>query len=285
MATGTGTQADPRIVFDWTELVQAINDSTMNYIELGADIYAPDTAVGGYNMETTNSIDGKGHSIYNIYIASGICFKWIVGTSSFIYIEPVIKDINFLNVFCQGEALIRIYNYERLSTTFDNVVISGHFLGNSCAIKKGNSDGSERGTFERMGCNIKASSGFTFITKNSTSTYANNYLDCSNSNLKINCDAVIPENKKFIDTRNVSNSRVELNFDTSGNEVVFNKLSTCAVIGTGSGAKVSDASSLTVVEDTLPLDPTSSALVTGVTTAEMKNASYLAGLGFPIGVE
>lgn len=282
MATGTGTQADPRIVFDWTELVQAINDSTMNYIELGTDIYAPDTAVGGYEMGTTNSIDGKGHSIYNIYIASGICFNW--GKTNYIFVAPVIKDINFLNVFCQGECLIRIHNYENYSTTFTNVVISGHFLGNSSAIKKYNRAYGDYGTFNRIGCNIKASSGFTFITRPYSND--NNYLDCSNSNLKINCgNAVIPENKKLMDTRAIDNSRIELNFDTSGNEIIFNKLSSCAVIGTGSGVKVSDASSLTVVEETLPLDPTSSANAVEVTTAQMKKASYLANLGFPIGVD
>lgn len=282
MATGTGTQADPRIVFDWTELVQAINDSTMNYIELGADIYAPDTAVGGYEMGTTNSIDGKGRSIYNIYIASGICFNW--GVSNYVFVTPTIKNINFLNVFCQGEALIRIYTYEHYSTNFSNVVVTGHFLGNSCAIKKGNRAYGDYGTFNRIGCNIKASSGFTFISN--LYTNANNYLDCDSLNLKINYgNDIIPENKKAMDVRNINNSRVDLNFDTSGNEIIFNKLSSCAVIGTGSGVKVSDASSITVVEDTLPLDPTSSANAVEVTTAQMKNASYLASLGFPIGVE
>lgn len=282
MATGTGTQADPRIVFDWTELVQAINDSNMKYIELGADIYAPDTAVGGYNMVNTDSIDGKGHSIYNIYLPSGVGFNW--GVSGYVLNQPIIKDISFLNVFCQGECLIRICNYEYYYTTFDNVVISGHFLGNSCAIKKGNRVYGEYGTFNRIGCNIKASSGFTFISRLYTSE--NNYLDCDSLNLKISCgNAVIPENKKLMDVRNINNSKVELNFDTSGNEIIFNKLSTCAVIGTGSGVKVLDADTLTVVEDTLPLDPTSSANAVEVTTAQMKNASYLADLGFPIGVD
>lgn len=282
MATGTGTQADPRIVFDWTELVEAINDSTMNYIELGADIYAPNTAVDGYNMGTTDSIDGKGHSIYNIYIASGVCFNWGVG--SYAWNQPVIKDISFLNVFCQGECLIGMCNYEHYSATITNVVITGHFLGNSCAIKKGNRAYGEYGTFNRIGCNIKASSGFTFISR--LSTNANNYLDCDSLNLKISCgNAVIPENKKLMDVRNINNSRVELNFDTSGNGVVFNKLSSCAVIGEGAGVKVTNADSLTVVEDTIPLDAESSANVVGVTTAQMKNASYLADLGFPIGVD
>ena len=39
MATGTGTQSDPRIVYNWDELADAFQN--YYYIELGGDINAP----------------------------------------------------------------------------------------------------------------------------------------------------------------------------------------------------------------------------------------------------
>ena len=58
---GSGIQADPFIIHDWDELVQAVQ-TTDSYSELANDIEAPSSAVN-LDMSSMLQLDGKGYSI------------------------------------------------------------------------------------------------------------------------------------------------------------------------------------------------------------------------------
>ena len=276
--TGTGIQEDPYVVGSWEEFEQAASIGT--HIKLGNDIYAPDTATN-LDMNNVDSLDGDDHAIYNLYIASGYGLRW-GSAGGYISRSPIIKNISFLNVNSQGGGLIYTKIYDYYITKINNVVISGFFSGGDI-IHIGNRDGSDKGNISSVGFSVNTSlSTLKLVAFDGYGQYTN----CSFINAKINYGNVeIAADSTPFKVTSLGNSKIELNFPTDGNIINMPRVSNCVIIGTGAGVKVVESPTITVVEDTLPLDPTSSANVIPVTTAQMQNASYLADLGFPIGVE
>lgn len=107
---GTGTQQDPYIIQDVTDLQNVNNDLTA-YYELGNDIDASDTVnwnsgegfipIGEWNNEFTGNFDGKGYTISNLYIDNQGSSAGLFGGC----INCEIKNIKLRDITCIGYSI------------------------------------------------------------------------------------------------------------------------------------------------------------------------------------
>lgn len=151
--TGSGTQADPWIVHDYTELKTVCESGSPNvhYVELANDINGNDygadfkwntiTIGNRYYADWTTHLDLKGHTIKNIQVAeNGYMFYNDNGA-----VGSTIKNGKILNVFLNGaNALSLNASYENVSMSingtgakgsiFNGVQVIGSPTITSCAI-------------------------------------------------------------------------------------------------------------------------------------------------------
>lgn len=139
--TGTGTQADPYVVHNYTELKEACEyqnydsgSSTIgtNYVKLANDIncndYGPAWEWEPIDLKNVNSgsqhfteLDLDGHTIKNVYVKTG-SYRMFTGASSSAYYDyGIIKNGKILNIFAINSNGFAQY------VTFKNISFSGNY--------------------------------------------------------------------------------------------------------------------------------------------------------------
>lgn len=292
--TGTGTQADPFVVDNWDDFVTAIgtNDAYVAFPEGGGVINLNNVAPQGIPEISVSckSIQGNDWIIQNLYCKGHAGFITQYGK----YVS--IDHLHFLNFYFDDEGK-RVH----LGTVF------------------GNSGDDRQGYFFNE-CQF---SGIMNCTYYDSDVYKRNILFCQDNywlkcqlircsiNVKLDGYAVLLSGSNYIHEDN----RVEYcNIKVSGNSPTWtgdgdyrNCLISGTSISTAFDAKrgssnfnvvnvdFSNASNFECVgrsgavnlinTDLLPSGATIGTGFIGVTTAQLKDAQYLASLGFPIGVD
>lgn len=146
--TGTGTQADPYVVHNYTELKEACEyqnyDSVSatigtNYVKLANDINCNDYGSAWewdqVDLKNTTSgsqhfteLDLDGHTIKNVYVKTG-SYRMFTGASGSSYYDyGVVKNGKILNVFAINSNGFAQY------VTFKNISFSGNYSSLSGAV-------------------------------------------------------------------------------------------------------------------------------------------------------
>lgn len=244
--TGTGTENDPYIVSSWEEL-ESVSGSS-NYVKLAADI----------DMDTEHPEE-------------------ITSTYTFYELDGQNHKINGLNIKdSSGSTFLECTNLKNVKFTNFKANIAGALLKNRNPSNIEANGILQRGTF------IKSSSGQRSI-----------YTGCSFTLKGINADF----SKKGSYTSAFRYCTIKISGEWTISEAL---LSNSRIIGTGSitsGILVAETvlDSYVNVEATLSsygnilynstLNPNLSASIPQATTAQMKDAEYLASIGFPIATE
>lgn len=267
--TGNGTQASPYIVTNWNEFAQVFQASSESkYIELGADIIAPDTPVNLTSVSRgISQLDGKGYSIVGLTTNEGYALTFS-GSGTYVY-QPTIKNIAFNNTNCQGTGFIRLPNTHTIN--LNNVVVNGDILTSSVI--------ETNAYFKSISCggNIHINSpdfkliNLTESGSGRTMSFNKWTVDYGNISPSIDND--------FLST-NISADNCEFNIRCStDNSVNFGNVRYCAFYGNGS-VKI-NAQGVNVIEDTLTLDAGSTGDNHVLPISDVKNVQVLYNLGFP----
>ena len=302
--TGTGTQNDPYIISDWNDFITAVGTSNA-YVEfpknlvhtsdtnvdpnklytdangviqtnvqptdlanlyentfvLDANDYAPEGLTARIEFNCA-SINGYGGYIKNL-AARNIDFMFHTDTVS----QGSINGIAFLNIYCEDSHFIYMSNSSGMvSVYFTKCIFSGRFINTKQdsyyikAIFCGNSM-----SFTSCSFNFEIIGYWQFISTYSSSpfTYCRIYIDSDVSTPKfivINC-YILGE----------SDSGIYL-VDNSDHTVV--NVTTSTIYGS--------AADICLINTDSYSGTISSSRCVGVTTAQLKDAEYLASLGFPI---
>lgn len=268
--TGTGTQADPYVVGTWDDLVYVFEHGSLSYAELANDIYAPDeptNVTSGKNP--ISSLDGKNHRIIGLTTTSG--FAITINTDSGYYYWGNIKNLVFDNCNIQGDGVIRVNSGQRLDLS--HVTFNGSFFVSSLI-----SANSAYG-INYCGGNIHVNNPSFQL-----STY--NWNDAINMKFNKWCvdyGLVSPDiNNDFLGNQVIANnSKFEVYIPDNGNKLNFNNISYCHIKGNGAGIKITSTSGVNVVENTIPVDVTSTGDNHSLSTSDIKNIQLLYDLGFP----
>lgn len=114
--TGTGTKADPYIIYTWNELLSTVTQSDV-YIELGSDIDCkelgaitiPNTGGSGSYPLNCALLDGKEHSIKNLFLLdSPNVFSGVKANT--------IKNLTFTNIYLSHSSLFLFDDQTHLPT-------------------------------------------------------------------------------------------------------------------------------------------------------------------------
>lgn len=278
---GSGTEADPFVVHDWDEFVQAVQTSN-SYSVLANDIVAPSSNVN-LDMKNMTQLDGQGYSIIGLICTSGNCLQLTNFTTS----NKTIKNIEFKNIHMDGGDVFLytdLGNYK--SVTLKNVSFSGMF---ESGMLTNDSAGSYTYSYtaDGVGINIEVyNSDFRLMGLRSLASMSGAF---ANVNAIIKYKGCSPSVSLFDESNGrkvLKNSTLGITIPTDGAKLnIGATLNNVCIHGNGSGVIIDSASGVNVVEDTIPPE-TSLANVHSLTTANIKNAVYLRDtIGFPIGVD
>lgn len=276
--TGTGTQADPYIPYEWDEVLEAIGTS-------GVYVKFPDTA-GEYDMNTLYpegvprirircaQINGNGWNIKNIYSTDspfavfGLC--------------NVVR-LNIVDFLHEGGDFFLLD---------EGYYADGRLLIEQCELSGIMSSGTlfHRNTrhmdyifkLMRSSVNVRADNNAVVFGWAMDSEYAS----VKYCHVKIQGNSSNPFGSSFM-----QNCLIEGKLSPSGNNgISLISGSTYNIIdadmsGSDSQALLSCPTGKNVINsDLLPAGTTIPAGMKGCTTEQLKDASYLASIGFPIGV-
>lgn len=295
--TGTGTQADPFIVDNWPDFVTAIGtaDAYVEFPETPGVIDVNESAPTGIPkiVVACASVQGNNWVIKNLYCKGHNAFSTAVGH----YVS--INRLHFLNFYfddqgvynAQGILLFGNEDDERQGYFITECQFSGiatcSFYSEDVERRNGlfNQDNYwEKCFLQRCSFNVKLNGYAVFL---GGSHYTNGDNRVEYCNIKISGNS--PRWTKYGDYRNcyITGESVATGFDANYGSANFNVIN----------ADFSDASSFECVgrsgegvinlinTDLLPSGATIGTGFIGVTTAQLKDAAYLASLGFPIGVD
>lgn len=292
--TGTGTQADPFVVDNWDDFVTAIGtyEAYVAFPEGGGVINMNSIAPTGIPEIPVQckSINGNDWIIQNLYCKGHAGFITQYGK----YVS--IDHLYFLNFYFDDEG---------------KKVKKGTVFGNS---------GDDRQGYYFNECQFSGIMNCTYYNpdvyeRNTLFIQDNYWLKCRlircSINVKLDGYAVLLNGSTYIHTDN----RVEYcNIKVSGNSPAWTKdgdYRNCLISGASIAASfdaIRGSSNFNVIEtdfsdadsfncvgrsgainlintDLLPSGATIGTGFIGVTTAQLKDAQYLASLGFPIGVD
>lgn len=258
--TGTGTQTDPYIVDNWIDLVAANNKSGTAYIKFadgGGVIDMNEAAPYGVSnvFKSDKYIDGNGWIIKNIHT-----------TGEFSYAKSV-SNLTLLNVYAENDF---IYGYN-----LSNCIITGKFGGR--VIFSGYSVNVDRCSF-----NIDCFGSSSTLTE--TDHYSSRYIKFNHCIIKFSNASFYQ--KKFVGT-NFDHCTITGNTNQTGS--CFNSCSVYNSIfdieAPNMEMTLNGGSGICIANTEKAPNVSVSGIWKGVTTAQMSDAEYLAGIGFPIGVE
>ena len=268
MATGTGSRSDPRIVYDWSELANAFQN--YNYIELGADIDAPqESASLAGGRDRVLSLDGKGFSIINLFTLSGSAIS-INANAQYVF-QPIIKNISFVNINCQADNFLKFSGV--YTVRMENIVFSGSVFANSLIY----SDSDNGGYVRSCGANIHTNNPqFKLI---SYGHYSNSTVN--NTEWGVDYGNIAPDDTTpLINSTLVSNTLIRLRAPTTG-QIAIGECRYCAFSGEGKIKITSSSPYVNLIENTLTLDNASTGNNHVLSPTEIRDIQTIYDLGFP----
>lgn len=281
--SGSGTSSDPYIVHDWSELLEAFDGVSGNYVELANDIEAPAEAVT-VNGDKTISLDGKGFAINNLHHSGSesAAISMRYASPSYTGGHRYLKNIKFTNIYITDGYCIwamaggsdhRRFYIENVS--FSGRVDSGTLIRGSQSSMYG-----PWTDIKRIAANIETGIGNVCI-----SSYE--YEDkpsISNGNIRVKYLNCSPQSA--LSSWDWSNTLFDITTGTEASEVNLGRnLSNCCVIGKG-GVTFTSGSGSVVVENTLSLPDPAPSNTYSLSTTDIKDAQTLHDdYGFPIGVD
>lgn len=281
--SGSGTSSDPYIVHDWSELLEAFDGVSGNYVELANDIEAPAEAVT-VNGDKTISLDGKGFAINNLHHSGSesAAISMRYASPSYTGGHRYLKNIKFTNIYITGGYCIWAMagGSDHRQFYIENVSFSGRV--DSGTLIRG-SQSSMYGPWtdiKRIAANIETGIGNVCI-----SSYE--YEDkpsISNGNIRVKYLNCSPQSA--LSSWDWSNTLFDITTGTEASEVNLGRnLSNCCVIGKG-GVTFTSGSGSVVVENTLSLPDPAPSNTYSLSTTDIKDAQTLHDdYGFPIGVD
>lgn len=275
---GSGTLADPYIVHDWSELLQAFDGVSGNYIELANDIETPDESVTVWAKKTL-SLDGKGFAINNLHHSGDdAAINLGAGTGS-VSGSRYLKNIKFTNVYLTGGYCIWL-RPSGDSGIIKNIGFSGRVDSGALIRAAYSPTYGPLVDYNGIAANIETGTGAVRIVVNELE----NTATISNGNIRVKYLNCSPQTA--LTDWSWSNTLFDITAENANTAVnLGNNINNCAVIGKGSGVSYTTATGKNIVENTLPVT-TVAGVVYSLTTAQMKDAQYLHDtVGFPIGVD
>ena len=278
--SGSGTAADPFVVHDWDEFVQAVQTSN-SYSVLANDIVAPSSNVN-LDMRNMTQLDGQGYAIIGLICTSGNCLQ----PTNFITPNKTIKNIKFKNIHMDGGNVFLytdLGNYK--SVTLRNVSFSGMF---ESGMLTNDSSGSYTYSYtaDGVGINIEVyNSDFRLMGLGSSASMSGAFANVNAIIKYIGCSPSVSLFDESSGRKVLKNSTLGITIPTDGAKLDMGAtLDNCCIYGSGAGIIIDSATGVSVVENTLPLE-TSLTNVYSVTTSEIKNRQILHDhYHFPIGV-
>lgn len=295
--TGTGTQADPFIVNNWADFVTAIGtaDAYVEFPEGGGVIDMNDVAPTGIPEVSVacTSIKGNNWVIRNLYCKGHNGLSTAYGK----YVS--IDKLHFLNFYFDddgesaqfGILLFGNSDDERQGYYFNECQFSGiaNCSKNIVEIERRNGLFHQGNYWEKcrlIRCSINVQlNGYAILLGGSTYTHEDNRVEYCN--IKVSGNS--PRWTKYGDYRNcyITGDSVATGFDAR-----YGK-SNCNIVNVDfSNAESFECEGRSgegvinlINSDLLPSGATIGTGFIGVTTAQLQDASYLASLGFPIGVD
>ena len=275
---GSGTSSDPYIVHGWSELLQAFDGISGNYVELANNIEAPDESVTVWAKKTL-SLDGKGFAINNLHHSGSDAAVNLGADSDGVSGDRYLKNINFTNVYLTGGYCIRLRPSSG-SGIIKNIGFSGRVDSGTLIRAAYEPAYGPWVDYNGIAANIETGTGAVRIVVNQWG----NTATISNGNIRVKYLNCSPQTA--LTDWSWSNTLFDITAENANTAVnLGNNINNCCVIGKGSGVSYTTASGKNIVENTLPVT-TVAGVVYSLTTAQMKDAQYLHDtVGFPIGVD
>lgn len=269
--TGTGTSADPYVVTTWDELVAKASETGVyiklgNYIDMN-DEY-PEGLETGFQIKCAE-VDGDGKTIKNLFVKS----SYLINNGGR---GSIWKNTNFLNLALgNGNTATKFYHdsggFVEHELTLYLCKFSGRINGGTGNAKSYFTSGEL--TLNRCSLNIELSANSAIaVPSSSISTckmqYCNVHLTGATSEEQI----------MVLDNSYVKGTLSNASIDTtsySGTKSVYSVLDITIPSATGSSGTnlvLANSEKCSSIEQYL----------TSVTTAQLTNATYLSGIGFPI---
>lgn len=278
---GSGTAADPFVVHDWDEFVQAVQTSN-SYSVLANDITAPSSSVN-LDMRNMTQLDGQEYAIIGLICTSGNCLQ----PTNFNTPNKTIKNIKFKNIHMNGGDVFLytdLGNYK--SVTLKNVSFSGMF---ESGMLTNDSAGSYtyNYTADGVGINIEVyNSDFRLMGLQSSRSMSGAFANVNGIIRYIGCSPSASLFDKSSGRKTLKKSTLRIEIPSDGTKLDMGAtLDNCCIYGSGAGIIIDSATGVSVVENTLPLE-TSLTNVYSVPTSVIKNPQKLRDdYGFPIGVD
>ena len=275
---GSGTQADPYIIHDWDEFVQAVQ-TAQSYNKLANTIQAPSTSVN-LDMHNMLELDGDGYNINGLLCESGNCLQ-ITNTGK------VLKNIKFTDIHMDGGDVFlytALGNYTAVSLS--NVSFSGMFESGALT-----NDSASSYTYNYVangvGINIEVyNSDFRLMALKNYGNMSGTFENVNGRIKYVNCSPSATLFDKSNGRKVLKNSTLGIQIPATGAKLELGAtLNNCCIYGKGSGVIIDSAQGVNVVEDTIPPE-TELSNIYSLTTAQIKDAQYLHDtIGFPIGVD
>lgn len=262
--TGTGTQADPYIVDTWADFVSAFNENN-KYITFPDDTVFDFNEIQNYASQLTgtqNIIDGNDVCFENITMDSGVFISSTYKNS--------FSNINFKNIYFSGNANFISSRSNNSWCYFINCKFSGILQGESVFNNSG--DKVYFGTnINSVGCGINLR-----IAEQAKFMDSGYYCYCYNCQFVINCNSSATDG-----TIRVINSILQGAIGGASRTLYATNCIVDAEITTA--LTNSHSASVSVLNsDKIGVDGTNSGFI-AVTTAQLKDESYLQSINFPIG--
>ena len=279
--TGTGTETDPYVVDNIADFRTACEKSDA-YVELNKDIDCNDdeTISGGWTTLSISceKIDGKGHTIKNIYTTANYTSSMIILMNS--SLTKGIHNLNFENIFFNHNGNGSAF-YSNGAGSFNNCNFSGIINSNSA----------------RYFCNapIRATKcTFNFkIYSTGTGGFAFSCLNMESCEVKLDVSAVTLASTLAVIAKYFTNSYLTgiMRFQSvcTGSENLFtyasNSYVAMSVANAGNIKFASSDASLACFYDNDLLENTELEAqdnVYALTTAQCKDRDYLNSIGFVV---
>lgn len=284
--TGTGTQNDPYIVMNYTDLCN-MTGGINAYYKLGADIDFSQTDRKSDAVSIAvafKELDGDGHTISNYFgrasslTAYNIPFRYTIPSSG------TIKNLNFTGIYLAGgitsfltmaNTAYSVYMKNcRIAVKINDTGQAGNALFNKVALTdcevlvEGTSDYTKLITSsDSTGCLFKIN--LTFLNKNtstSLSIFKGSISFCGITG-KIFCSSETGANYQFTNS-SISNSYFAVSFDNANNFSMNSNFN---------GVNFYDKEVMSNLVEKMPTSDNFYAL----TTAQCKSAEYLQSINFP----
>ena len=271
--TGTGTSADPYVVTTWDELADKAAESG-KYVKLGNDIDLnneyPEGLASGLSVSCTQ-IDGDGKTVKNLYLQSGALITCAGRNSTW-------KNAQLLNwVIGDGSSAASITANGNTSGTytFNQCKISGRINGGAGSSNSSFLAKSGRIKFYRCSLNMQMTANTSTIDM--TGDWRN---CCTMEYCNVNFSGETDKTLNIV----LVNSYIKGSLSSAtlnATRYPDGQVSTYSVLDISAAAFTANSATNTVLANSEKSSSIGQYL-TSVTSAQLTNATYLSGIGFPI---